>query len=89
MNLFSVFPTRPVSTSFSGFFQALQKAGDIPLYHALEGLLLIAFSLIILALSIKIRIKSVQVSSILALTAVVSAATGGIPFVFSGFTDNG
>jgi heme A synthase len=89
VNLFSVFPTGAVSSSANGLLQALQKAGQVPLYHAFEGFLLLAFSLVVLFLSLRTKAKSVQVSSILGFAAVVSAAIGGILFVFSGFQDNG
>lgn len=89
VNLFSVFPTGAVDFSANGLLQAVQKAGQIPVYHTLEGFLLVAFSLVVLILSLKTKVKSVQVFSILGLAAVVSAAVGGILFVFSGFQDNG
>jgi hypothetical protein len=89
VNLFSVFPTGAVNSSANGLLQALQKAGQIPVYHAFEGFLLVAFSLVVLILSLRTKAKKIQVSSILGLAAVVSAAVGGVLFVFSGFQDNG
>ena len=88
-NLFSVFPTGAVNFSAEGLLLAVQKAGQIPVYHAFEGFLIVAFSVVVLILSLRIKVKSVQLSSILGLAAVVSAAAGGTLFVLSGFQNNG
>jgi hypothetical protein len=78
-----------VNPSASGLVEALQKAGQIPVYHAFEGFLLVALSLVVLILSLRTKAKSLQVSSILGLAAVASAAVGGTLVVLSGFQDNG
>lgn len=53
------------------------------------GFFLVALSLIVFVLSLRTKAKSFQISSILALATVISAAVGGVLFVFSGFQDNG
>jgi len=89
VNLFSVFPMGAVDSSFSGLIRALEEAGQLPVYHAIEGVLLVAFSLVILILSFQTKIKNAKIASIIAFGAVVSATIGGILFVLSGFQDNG
>jgi heme A synthase len=89
VNLFSAFPVGAVNSSFIGLFQALEEAGQLPFYHALEGILLVAFSLAILILSLRTKIRNAKIASIIAFGAVVSATIGGILFVLSGFQDNG
>ena len=85
VNLFAVFPSGPVTASFSGFSQALQAAGFGEVFHASLGFLLLATSVVILILSLRQKRKSLGITSILAFSAVVSAVAGGLLFVFSGF----
>jgi hypothetical protein len=89
VNLFSVFPIGAVNSSFSGMLIALEEAGQLPFYHAFEGFLLVAFSLVVLILSFQTKIRNAKIASIVALAAVVSATIGGILFVLSDFQDNG
>ena len=91
VNLFASFsvPAGPVSFSMGWLFQALSDSGIITVYHAFEGALLVALSIIILVLSFRYSgARSVRFASVMAMTAIVSAALGGLLFVFSGYTDN-
>ena len=88
-NLFAVFPTGSFSGSMTGFLQALDSAGIIVIYHAVEGAMLIAISAGILVLSFKSsNSTSLRSCAILGLGTVVAAAMGGILFVSSNFTNN-
>ena len=89
VNLFAVFPSGPVKVSFSGLTWALESAGFMEVFHASLAAAILATSIFIVILSFRTKAKSLSVPSIFGLAAVVSAATGGLLFVFSGFTDNG
>jgi hypothetical protein len=87
-NLFAVFPIS-VTASMNGLFQALFNAGALVAFHALEGLVLVAFSIVILALSFTIsKSKNVRIFAILGFGSVISAAIGGTLFVLSSFQNN-
>jgi len=88
VNLFAVFPSDPAPSSFGGFSQALIEAGPILVWHAFEGGLLLILSLLVLALSLRKKPRSVLVCSLLGLLMIVSATIGGILFVLSGFQAN-
>ena len=91
VNLFAPFATPGGSVSFSlgWFVQALLDSGAVTAYHAFEGSLLVILSVAVLALSFRLSTAwSVRLCSIFAMAAVISAALGGILFVFSGFLDN-
>lgn len=88
-NLFAVFPTG-VNISMSGFFQALFSAGVLVAYHAAEGLILLALSIVVLALSFSLRqSRNVRIFATLGTLSIISAALGGVLFVLSSFRDNG
>jgi len=89
INLFSLFPIGPVNFSLNGLFQALQVAGFFPVYHASEGILLFAFSFLVLIFALKTKKKGIVIISIIGSSAVISATIGGMFFVFSGFLENG
>jgi amino acid permease len=89
VNLFAVFPIGAVNSSLGGLLQALQGAGQLPMYHAFEGAILVAFSVVVLIFSFQSKIRNAKIASIIALAAVVSATIGGVLFVLSGFHDNG
>jgi len=89
VNLFAVFPSGQVKVSFGSLIGALQSAGFMEVFHASLAVAILATSIIVVLLSFRARAKSLTIPSILGLVAVVSAITGGLLFVFSGFTDNG
>jgi hypothetical protein len=89
VNLFTTFPPGRVDQSFSGFSSAVSNAGLILNWHVVEGVLVLALSVLILALSVRSRHRGIVVTSILGALAVVSAGVGGVLFVLSGFSDNG
>lgn len=90
VNLFSQFPNSTVQHSFTDLWLALSTGGPIATLHGIEGLALVALSFLTLLLSFKSsKSKSVRITSVLATIAIVSAAIGGVLFVFSGFQDNG
>lgn len=89
VNLFSAFPSGSVALSFSGLINALQGAGLLTVFHASLGVLILATSVIVLILSLRTKMKSISIFSILGLFAVASAVAGGLLFVFSGFSNNG
>ncbi|MGI0078956.1 MAG: hypothetical protein ACRECH_04975 [Nitrososphaerales archaeon] len=77
--------------SVSGFFQGIVSL-NVPLlyWHALEGIVLMALSIAILAMSFKwSKARSVRICSALALFFLFSAALGGFLFVLSGFSAGG
>jgi hypothetical protein len=51
VNLFAVFPNGPVVYSFIGLTQALTGAGEMEVYHAVEGSILAVISILIFVLS--------------------------------------
>jgi hypothetical protein len=57
-------------------------------WHAFEGGLLLILSLLVLALSLRKKPRSILVCSLLGLLMVVSATIRGILFVLSGFQAN-
>ena len=76
--------------SLSGFLQGVYSLGFPLEYHAFEGMLLVALSIAVLALSFKWSgAKSVRICAIFAAFFVFSAALGGFLFVLSGFSDGG
>jgi len=91
VNLFfatSSVPAYPFS--FSGFIQGVYSLGFTLEYHAFEGMLLMALSVAVLALSFKwSKARSVRICAILGLFFVFSAAVGGFLFVVSGFSNGG
>lgn len=76
--------------SFGGFIQGVSSLGFPLEYHAFEGILLMALSIAILAISFKwSKARSVRICAILGLFFVFSAALGGFLFVVSGFSNGG
>jgi len=73
----------------SSILQALQRAGVLVLYHAIEGALILVISVIILALSFRSSGSTwVRVCAIIGLVATLSAAAGGLLFVMSAFQND-
>jgi hypothetical protein len=89
-NIFLI-PTTPptVEQSASGIFQAITNIGPGLLIHAFIGIVLLAFASVVLAFSIRLKPRNVQIPAILGLVMVVSAAIGGVFFVLSGFSNGG
>jgi hypothetical protein len=88
VNLFAAVPSGGVSHSFGGILSALSDSGDITVYHAFEGALLVVLSLVVVGLSFKSKTRSLLILSIVAAAAVISAAVGGLLFVLSAFQNN-
>ena len=89
-NLFAVFPSGTVSASIGGILAGVEKAGPLVTYHALEGALILALSIVVLSLSFSSHASStLKVFAILGLGSVASALAGGVLFVLSDFQNNG
>ena len=87
-NLFAAFPAH-VTGSVSGLFQGVFNAGAIVAYHAMEGLVLVALSIAILALCFTAsKSRNIRISAILGFGSILSAAIGGTLFVLSSFQNN-
>jgi len=83
-------PTIPAFRfSLVGVSDALYRAGGTAVFHAVLGGVLVIISMIGLILSLRSRIRSVQVFGILAFLSTLLAATTGLLFVLSGFQNNG
>ncbi len=78
----------PISVFSSKIGAALKQAGTVETIHGDIGSLLPLVSLVGLILSLRIRVRSVQVVGILAFLAVLIAAVSGILFVGSGFQND-
>ncbi|MDE1855766.1 MAG: hypothetical protein KGH49_00825 [Candidatus Micrarchaeota archaeon] len=88
INLFAIFPSGQVNGYF-GFFQAVASVGPELIIHMLNGFLILALAIAVLAMSFTWNgSKETKIASIIGLFAVVSAIAGGILFVLSGFLDN-
>jgi hypothetical protein len=88
-NLFSMFPSGSVEQSLNGIFNGVVTTGFFLPWHTFEGIAIFGLSLVVLALSIKAKPKSIRICAILGLVYVVVAGVGGLFFVLSGFTNNG
>ena len=89
INLFSVFPTSPVTASLSGLSHALQQAGAAVMVHAINGFLIIAVSIAVVVFSFISRINKLRLTSIVGFVGSIIALSGGLEFVFSGYANNG
>jgi hypothetical protein len=90
VNLFAVFPNGTVGHALGSFFRAVKAAGNMEVAHAILGALLLIFSIAILIVAFKGVVSlGARICAIIGLIAVLSAAYGGIAFVFSGFQNNG
>jgi hypothetical protein len=87
-NLFVVTYTTATADSFSTVLQNVSGAGPILVWHAAEGLAVLALSLAVLAMSIRSKPKSIRILSVLGTFMVASAVVGGYLFVASGFQDS-
>lgn len=90
VNIFLI-PTMPssVEQSANGLFQAITNIGPVLIIHSFIGILILALSSIVLALSLRTKPRNVQIPAILGLIMVISAAIGGVFFVLSGFSNGG
>lgn len=80
----------PPAFSMSAFFHTVQSYGFLLIYHAFEGIVLLALGVIAVALAFKLSPKrSVRICSVLGLIFLISAAVGGYLFVLSGFASGG
>ena len=90
VNLFAVFPNGKVGHTLDSFFWAIKAAGNMEIAHAVLGALLLFFAIAILVVAFRSATrKGARICAIIGLIAILSAAYGGIAFVFSGFKDNG
>ena len=90
VNLFAVFPNNVVGHTLGHFFQAVKAAGNMEVAHAILGALLLFFAIAILVIAFRGVVKAgARICAIIGLIAILSAAYGGIAFVFSGFQNNG
>ena len=90
VNLFAVFPNGTVGHALGSFFRAVKAAGNMDVGHAILAALLLIFAIAILVVAFRGVVKiGARICAIIGLIAILSAAYGGIAFVFSGFKDNG
>ncbi len=78
----------PFSFSIVKISDALNQAGVAALLHASLGTLLAVFSVLSLVLSLRSRVRSVQIIGSLAFLATVLAASLGLAFTLSGFQND-
>ena len=84
-NLFVTTAPAAATSSLSGALQTISAAGLILEWHASEGLLILGLSLVVLAMSLRSKPRSIRAAAILATFMVISAGIGGLMFVLSGF----
>ncbi len=90
VNLFAKFPDGPVTHSLNGLTLALRGAGKMEVFHAVTGILLSALAIAILILAFRSDSnRGSRISAAVGLSSILSAAYGGVAFVFSGFLDGG
>ena len=78
----------PFGFSISAISDALHQAGGVALLHAILGAWLVIFSLVSLILSLRTKVRSVQIFGVLAFLSIFLAATSGLLFILSGFQDD-
>ena len=92
VNIFFAPPSgvTPPPAGLGGFSAAVQSLGSILVWHAVQGLLLLALAIAIAFLSFRwSKTRSVRLCAILGLFFVLSAGIGGYLFVTSGFLAGG
>ena len=90
VNLFAVFPNGTVGHTLSSFFREVKAAGNMEVAHAILGALLLIFAIAILVVAFRGVVNiGARICAIIGLIAILSAAYGGIAFVFSGLQNNG
>ncbi len=88
VNVFVTTTPRQGATSLVGVLGLVKSQGGFLLWHGVEGVVIVALGLIILAISFR-RGRGVAVSALIALLSSVSAGIGGLMFVASGFSAGG
>jgi hypothetical protein len=78
----------PFSLSLGAVWDALNKVGGASPPHAILGAGLVLLSLLNLVLSLRSRIRSVQIFGSLIFLSILIAAGGGLFFTLSGFQDD-
>ncbi|HLO17124.1 MAG TPA: hypothetical protein VK206_19980 [Anaerolineales bacterium] len=78
----------PFGFSLAKISDALHLAGSVALTHAILGSLLTLMSIVTAILSMRSRIRSVQIFGFLGFLAITLAATGGVLFTLSGFQND-
>lgn len=90
VNLFAVFPSGSVGRTLNGFTQALINAGRMEVTHAILGAVLTTLAAAILVVAFRSTAnRGARIFAIIGFLGVLSAAYGGISFVFSGFQNDG
>jgi hypothetical protein len=81
-NLFASFSEGLTSPSMTGLLRAIENSGILVLYHALEAVVLLMISIVVVALCFRSAApKWAKAFAILGLAATVSASLGGVLFV--------
>ena len=88
VNLFAGYPSS-YGASYLSTIESVTNVEPILLYHEFGALIILALGVVLAGASIKMRNKTLVVSSLLALSAVISALVGGLLFVLSGFSQDG
>ena len=78
----------PFGFSLTKISDALHLAGPVALAHAVLGSLLALMSILTLILSLRSKIRSVQIFGSLGFLTMLVAMTGGILFTLSGFQED-
>ena len=78
----------PFGFSLMKISDALHLAGPVALAHAVLGSLLALMSILTLILSLRSKIRSVQIFGSLGFLTMLVAMTGGILFTLSGFQED-
>ncbi len=88
VNIFVAPPSgaTPPAQDVGGFFAAVESLGPFLVWHAVEGVLILALAFIVAVLAFRwSKARSVRICALLGLVFVMSAAYGGYAFVLSGF----
>jgi hypothetical protein len=78
--------------TLSGFLREMESipASYLLLWHAFQGIFLIALAAVVFGLSFRwSNVRGTKVTSGLAFASIISAAIGGFLFVMSGYSDGG
>ena len=78
----------PFRFSLKNISEVLHQASTVALAHAILGSLLTFVSILLLILSLRSKIRRVQIFGLLGFLALTLAATGGILFTLSGFQED-
>ncbi len=79
--------TTAPTQDLSGFFTGVKSLGGLLVWHAVEGMAIIALGVVVLVLSfLWSRERSVRICAVLGLFFVIAGGYGGYSFVLSGFS---